>query len=137
MSAAEAAAKPTIGIEVGPLFGQAATIRVQRTDPAAMPWLHLVTMDRGVLPANAGGAGAVGLTAPVLAGAAVPDLGAVADPQAAGLIAGQQPATGDNQQVGFHTTDAPPAVGAANVYRVHAEQGGQLVGGYTVVVVGD
>jgi len=136
MSLAEAAGKPTIGLEVGPLFGAPAMLQVQRTDPSAMRWLHLVTMDRNRTFANANGAGAVGLTAPMLAGATIPNLGAVPNPQAVGLIAGQQTVTGDNQQVGFHTNDAPPAQGQANVFRVQATQGGQLVGGYTVVIVG-
>jgi hypothetical protein len=79
MSAAEAAAKPTIGIEVGPLFGQAATIRVQRTDPAAMPWLHLVTMSRMTTLGTAPPTGDVGITPPIPAGG-IPDLGAAGDP---------------------------------------------------------
>lgn len=137
MSAAEAAAKPTIGLEVGPLFGAAGLVRVQRTDPAAVRWLHLHTMDRNRTFANAGGNGQVGLTTPTLLGAAIPNLGAVPNPQAAGLLAGQQAVTGDNQQVAFHTNDAPPATGAANVYRVHASQGGQVVGGYTVIILGE
>jgi hypothetical protein len=43
---------------------------------------------------------------------------------------------GDNQQVNFNTNDSPPGNGQANIYRVSAVQGGQTVGGYTVVIVG-
>jgi hypothetical protein len=50
--------------------------------------------------------------------------------------AAQHAVNGDDQQVGFSTTDAPPGAGQAHVYRVTADQGGQVVGGYTIVVVG-
>jgi hypothetical protein len=136
MSAAEAQGLPTIGIEVGPLFGAPAVVQVARTDPGTMPWLHLVTMNRGAT-FNAGPAtGTVGLTPPTTAGAPVPNLGAVPDPAGAGLVAGQQTVQGDNQQIGFHANDPVPGSGQANVYRVSAVQNGQTVGGYTVVIVG-
>jgi hypothetical protein len=136
MSAAEAAAKPTLGVEVGPLFGQAATLHVQRADPTNMPWLHLVTMDRNKTFDKGNAGGVMGITTPTNAGATIPDLGAVPDPHGAGLIAGQQTVAGDDQQVGFHTNDAPPAPGQAHVYRIRGVQGGQTFGGYTVVILG-
>ena len=52
MSAAEAAAKPTLPIGIGPLFGGTAGIAVQRADTNTMPWLHLVTMDRARTPGS-------------------------------------------------------------------------------------
>jgi hypothetical protein len=47
-----------------------------------------------------------------------------------------QHVAGDDQQVGLTTTDSPPSGGQAHVYRVTANQGGQTLGGYTVVVTG-
>jgi hypothetical protein len=136
MSAAEAAAKPTIGINVGPLFAQPAQVAVTRADPATMPWLHLVTMDRTKGLGNAPPTGDVGITAPLPAGAPLPNLGAVPDPRGAGLIGNGGGVTGDGQQVGFIATDGDPGAGNAHVYRVHGTQNGQTFGGYTVVIVG-
>ena len=136
MSAAEAAAKPTIGINVGPLFGAPATVAVARADPATMPWLHLVTMSRTVLPANGTPNGDVGITPPLPAGTPLPNLGAVPNPRGVGLIGNGSGVNGDGQQVGFVATDGNPGNGNANVYRVSGSQNGNTFGGYTVVVVG-
>jgi hypothetical protein len=136
MSAAEAATKPTLGIGVGPLFGGTADVAVQRADTGTMPWLHLVTMDRNRTPGTAAATGDVGLTGPTPEGAPLPNLGAVADPRGAGLIADGHGVTGDDQQVGFHATDGDPGAGQAHVYRITGNQNGTLFGGYTVVVLG-
>ena len=136
MSAAEAAAKPTIPIEVGPLFGERTQVGVARTDTATMPWLHLVTMSRNAVPGTGPADGDVGLTPPTPAGTPLPNLGAVPDPRGVGLIGDGFTVGGDNQQVGFHATDGDPGQGKAHVYRVTGTQGGNLVGGYTVVVLG-
>jgi len=137
MSASEAAAKPTLPIAVGPLFGGAAAVAVQRADTAAVPWLHLVTMDRTRTLGTGAATGDVGLTAPTPAGAPLPNLGVVADPRAAGLLGDSHGVTGDGQQVGFHATDDNPGAGQAHVYRVTGEQNGTLFGGYTVIVLGE
>lgn len=137
MSAAEAAAKPTLAVGVGPLFGGVAAVSVRRTDTATMPWLHQVTMDRTRVLGNAAPDGDVGLTAPTPVGSPLPNLGAVPDPRGAGLMGDNHGVTADGQQVGFHATDGNPGVGHAHVYRVVGEQNGGLFGGYTVVVVGD
>jgi hypothetical protein len=136
MSAAEAAAKPTIGLDVGPLFGGAAQLQVARANTATMPWLHLVTNDRNVIPATAAATGDVGITPARPVGTGIPDLGAVPDPRAAGLIDNTQTATADGQQVAIHATDADPGPGNAHVYRVSGHQDGSIFGGYTVVVLG-
>lgn len=136
MSAAEAAAKPTLGIAVGPLFGGAAQVAVARADTATMPWLHLVTMSRTAGFGNAGATGDVGLTAPAPAGAPLPNLGGVPDPRGAGLIGDAHGVAADGQQVGFHATDGDPGAGNAHVYRVTGTQDGSTFGGYTVVVLG-
>jgi hypothetical protein len=136
MSAAEAAAKPTIGIDVGPMFGGTAQLGVARADTANMPWLHLVTMSRTATFGTAPPTGDVGITAPVPAGTGVPDLGAVPDPRAAGLIGDAQAVSADGQQVAVHATDADPGSGNAHVYRVSGTQDGATFGGYTVVVIG-
>jgi hypothetical protein len=136
MTAAEAQSKPTIGIAVGPLFGAPAIVQVARADPGTMPWLHLITMNRGATFNPGPGTGTVGLTPPTATGGPVPNLGGVPDPAGAGLVAGQQTVQGDDQQIGFHANDPAPGRGQANVYRVSAVQNGQAVGGYTVVVVG-
>jgi hypothetical protein len=137
MSAAEAAAKPSLPIAVGPLFGGAAVVAVQRTDAAAVPWLHLVTNDRNRTLGTGVADGDVGLTAPTPAGTPLPNLGAVPDPRGAGLIGDSHGVTGDGQQVGFHATDGNPGAGQAHIYRVTGNQNGSLFGGYTVIVVGD
>ena len=136
MSAAEAAAKPTLPIAVGPLFGGAATVAVQRADTGTMPWLHLVTMDRNHRPGTGAATGDVGLTAPTPEGAPVPNLAGVPDPRGAGLMGDAHGVVGDGQQVAFHATDGNPGAGQAHVYRVTGTQNGSTFGGYTVVVLG-
>ncbi|KAH8795049.1 hypothetical protein F5882DRAFT_459040 [Hyaloscypha sp. PMI_1271] len=136
MTAAESAAKPTIGISVGPLFGQPAQVAVARADTATMPWLHLVTMSRTAVPATGTPTGDVGITQPTTVGGALPTLGAVPNPRTAGLIDNSQGVTGDDKQVAFVATDGNPGAGKAHVYRVSGTQGGGTFGGYTVIVIG-
>lgn len=136
MTAAEAAAKPTIGVNVGPLYNQPAYIAVARADTQTMPWLHLTTNSRTKIPATGTPTGDVGITPAVPAGNGLPNLGAIPNPRAVGLIGNTTTATGDTSQVGFVTTDGNPGMGNANVYRVTGTQNGQTFGGYTVVVVG-
>jgi hypothetical protein len=136
MSAAEAAAKPTIGLDVGPLFGGTAQLAVARADNTTMPWLHLVTNSRTTIPGTAAATGDVGITPPVPAGAGILNLGAVPDPRAAGLMGDTQGVTADGQQIAVHATDANPGAGNAHVYRVSGNQHGATFGGYTVVVLG-
>ncbi len=126
VSAADLAGAPPLMLNVGPLFGAAATVKVERTQPSAMPWLQLQTGSRGVFPAPAAPTGAPLLSPPNPIGGS---------PKVA-PAAQTQEVNGDDQQVGFATTDAPPSGGQANVYRVSASQGGQTVGGYTIVVNG-
>jgi hypothetical protein len=137
MSAEEAAAKPTIAVEVGPLFGGAAQVGVARAETATMPWLHLVTMSRTTTFDTANPTGDVGITAPVPAGTGVPDLGGVPDPRAAGLIGDSHGVSADGQQIAVHATDSPPGPGDAHVYRITGSQDGSTFGGYTVVVLGE
>jgi hypothetical protein len=137
MSAAEAAAKPTLGIEVGPLFGGVAQVGVARMETNTMPWLHLVTMSRTATFGTGAPTGDVGLTPPVPAGSPLPNLGAVPDPRGAGLVGDAHGVTADGQQVGFHATDGNPGNGQAHLYRVTGTQDGSVFGGYTVVVLGD
>jgi hypothetical protein len=136
MTAAEAAAKPTIGINVGPLFAQPAQVGVQRADANTMPWLHLVTMDRNRTLGTGAPNGDVGITPPTPAGTPLPDLGAVPDPRGAGLIGNSHGVTGDGRQVGFVATDGNPGAGNGHVYRVTGSQNGNTFGGYTVVILG-
>ncbi len=105
-------------ISVGPLFGEPATVRVQREHPANVPWLQLHTGVRGGFPAPAPATGAVGL-----------GLGG-------GAPADSHRLDGDGAQVTLHATDEPPPPGSAHVYRVTGTQGGATFGGYTVVVIG-
>ncbi|MBC7592357.1 MAG: hypothetical protein H7288_00155 [Kineosporiaceae bacterium] len=136
MSAAEAAAQPTLGINVGPLFGRPAQLAVQRANAATMPWLHLVTMDRANGLGTGAATGDVGITSATATGSPLPNLGVVPNPRTAGLIGDSAAATGDGQQVGFVATDGDPGAGNAHVYRISGSQNGQVFGGYTVVVVG-
>jgi hypothetical protein len=114
--AAELADNPPV-IAVGPLFGEAATVRVHREHPANVPWLQLKT-GRGVFPAPAAPTGDLGLGL---------DGGPPAD---------SHQVEGDGVQVTLHTADDPPAPGSAHVYRVTGTQAGATFGGYTVVVMG-
>lgn len=136
MTAAEAAARPTIGIDVGQLYGQPAQVAVARADTGSMPWLHLVTNSRTVLPATAGASGDVGISSPIPSGAGLPNLGAVPNPRGVGLIGDSHSVKGDGMQVGFVATDGNPGNGNAHVYRVSGSQNGGVFGGYTVVVLG-
>ena len=103
-------------LQVGQLFGMAAQITVERHAPATMPWLQLHTGQRGVFPVQAVGTGALTLAAPGQLGTGA-----------------TLPVAGDDAQVVFATGDQAPGAGQAHVYRVTASQGGQVVGGYTVV----
>jgi hypothetical protein len=108
----------SVTISVGPLFGEPATIRVQREHPVNVPWLQLHTGVRGAFPAPAPATGMVGL-----------GLGG-------GTPADSHQVEGDAAHVTLHATDDPPAPGTAHVYRVTGSQGGATFGGYTVVVMG-
>jgi hypothetical protein len=117
---------PALTLKVGPIYGMPAQVAVSRTMPHSMPWLQLHTGVRGQFPNAATPTGAPQLSSPHPIGAGAP----------AGPGTDQHQVTSDDQQVGFTTTDAHPAPGEAHVYRVTASQGGQVFGGYTVVLVG-
>jgi hypothetical protein len=87
------------------------------------------------VPGTAAATGDVGITPARPVGADIPDLGAVPDPRAAGLMGDTQGVTADGQQVAVHATDADSGQGNAHVYRVSGHQDGS-VGGYTIVVLG-
>ncbi len=112
-------------LKVGPTYGAPATLNVERVAPTAMPWLQLRT-GRGQFPAQALPDGSVTLSRPGVIGGGVPTGGA----------APEQEATGDDAQVAFTTSDSAPAAGEAHIYRISASQGDQLLGGYTVVLLG-
>ncbi|KAK6352721.1 hypothetical protein TWF696_004724 [Orbilia brochopaga] len=137
MTASEAAAKPTLGINVGPLFGQPGQVKVDRASTGTMPWLHLVTMDRDKVLDDADADGDVGITPPAQANAGLPNLGAIGNARAAGIIGDAQGVAGDDMKVGFVATDSNPGQGKAHIYRISSTQNGQNVGGYTVVVLGE
>jgi hypothetical protein len=113
-------------LNVGPLYGAPADVRVERITPANMPWLQLHSGVRGTFPAQAPPTGDVTLSRGASIGGGIPIGGA----------ASTQQITHDNQQVVFTRTDKPPAPGQAHVYRVTASQSDQVFGGYTVVVLG-
>lgn len=136
MTAAEAATKPTLGLKIGPLFGQPGQIAVVRAGTGTMPWLHLVTNSRTTIPGTVAPTGDVGISPPIPAGVPLPNLGAVPDPRGTGLIDDSHGVNGDNMQIGFVTTDGNPGNGNAHVYRVSGSQNGQIFGGYTVVILG-
>jgi hypothetical protein len=115
-----------VTLTVGPLFGEPATVGVERVAPHQMPWLQLRTGTRGVFPAAAAPTGNITLSAPVPVG------GGMASTDSASV---QQVRT-DDQQLTFTTGDAAPSAGQAHVYRVSASQQGQVFGGYTVVLIG-
>ena len=106
-------------LSVGALYGAPATITVDRHAPATMPWLQLHSGQRGSYPAQAVGTGQLLL----------------AHPGGADQT-GPLTTRGDDAQVLFAPTDGPPPAGQAHVYRVTASQGGQIIGGYTVVHLG-
>ncbi|KAF5701957.1 hypothetical protein FMUND_13676 [Fusarium mundagurra] len=128
---------PTLGINVGPLFGGSAQVAVERAETESMPWLQLVTMQRKVVPQTGSAIGDVGITPPVPSGANLPNLGAIPNPGTVGLIGNSHGVSRDDQKVGFVTKDGNPGEGKAHVYRVIGIQDGQKFGGYTVVVLGD
>jgi hypothetical protein len=113
-------------IKVGQLYGEPATVAVERVAPHTMPWLQLRTGVRGQFPAQAVATGDVLLGAPRPIGGGT----------ALGGQGVEHTVTSDDQQVTFATGDTPPAPGQAHVYRVTASQQGQVFGGYTVVLLG-
>ena len=125
-TAGEMAGAQPLTLHVGALFGVPTTVRVERAAPNAMPWLQLHTGMRGQFPTGAPPTGEALLSPP----------GVIGGGPGAGTPAEQQRVAGDGQQVTLTTSDAPPAPGEAHVYRVSAGQGGQTIGGYTVVILG-
>jgi hypothetical protein len=113
-------------LRVGPLYGEPAQVTVARVAPHEMPWLQLHTGERGKFPAQATPTGAALLSRPTTVGGGTPS----------GGLGGVQHVAGEDHQVALTTTDDPPGPGEAHVYRVTASQGGQVVGGYTVVRLG-
>jgi hypothetical protein len=126
MQALTAALDVPLTLKVGPLYGQPATVTVDRIVPSSMPWLQLRTGARGIFPVAATPTGTPLLSAPTTIGAGV----------TTGKGAAQHKVEGDDQQVAFTTTDRYPGPGEAHVYRVAANQDGVVFGGYTVVLVG-
>jgi hypothetical protein len=116
---AEQAGVNPMSLSVGQLFGHSADIAVARHSPATMPWLQLHGGARGQFPGQAVATGALTLAAPGKLGAGA-----------------QLQANGDDAKVTFAAGDQPPPAGQAHVYRVTASQQGQLIGGYTVVLLG-
>jgi hypothetical protein len=125
INASELAATPPVQLQIGPLYGGTANVSATRIAPTDMPWLQLHTGTRGLYPLDSASSGRPMLSPPAPIG----------DPPQPGTSPAHT-ATTDNQQVTFSPADAPPGPGQASVYRVTAEQAGQTVGGYTVVVVG-
>jgi hypothetical protein len=126
VSAAEAQTMQALTLKIGPLYGAPATVRVERAEPTAMPWLQLHTGVRGQFPAASLATGQPSLTPPAEIGAG----------PSAGPSGAEHTVTQDGQQTTFATSDAPPGAGQAAVYRISADQDGQVFGGYTVVVTG-
>jgi hypothetical protein len=114
-------------LKVGPLYGEAAQVRVARAAPHEMPWLQLRSGVRGQFPAQAPKTGEALLGPPTTIGGG---------PSAGLPDAGEHLVTGDDQQITFTTGDGAPAPGAAHIYRVSASQQGEVFGGYTVVLLG-
>jgi hypothetical protein len=106
-------------LTVGPLFGQAAQVAVTRVQPPTMPWLQLHSMTRGAFPAAAAPTGQIG----------VGTVGGLLDQ-------GSVTVTNEAQPIAFGSSDTPPPPGSAHVYRVTASQGGQVFGGYSIVLLG-
>jgi hypothetical protein len=113
-------------LKVGPLYGEPAQVNVERVVPHNVPWLQLHTGERGKFPTAAPPTGAPMLSRPATSGGGFPVRG----------LGAQQHVTGDDQQVAFTTSDDFPGKGEAHVYRVSANQGGVVFGGYTVVILG-
>ena len=138
MSAAEAAAKPTLAIDVGPLFGAPRPSRSSAPTPARCRGCTWSRWTATRVPGTGAATGDVGLTAPTPeADRRCPTSARVPDPRGAGLIGDSHGVTQDGQQVGFIATDGNPGRGQAHVYRVTGNQNSALFGGYTVVVLGE
>jgi hypothetical protein len=115
-----------ITFKVGPLYGEAANVAVERVAPNSMPWLQLRTGVRGQFPTQAAQTGAVLLSAPTTVGGG----------PSTGDAGTSHQVVGDDQEVTLSTGDVIPPAGQAHVYRVTAMQEGQVFGGYTVVLLG-
>lgn len=117
---------PPLTLKVGPLYGGSATVKVERAQPSAVPWLQLHNGARGVFQAPGAGSGTPQLSPP----------SAVGGSAQFGASAQSHTVSGDNQQVVFTTSDAAPSGGQALAYRITANQDGQTVGGYTFIITG-
>jgi hypothetical protein len=115
-----------VTFKVGPLYGEAASVAVERAAPHSMPWLQLRTGVRGQFPTQAAQTGDVQLSAPTTVGGG----------PGTGDAGTSHQVVGDDQEVTLSTGDAIPPPGQAHVYRVTATQQGQVFGGYTVVLLG-
>lgn len=115
----------SLSLKVGPLYGEPALVKVERTAPQVMPWMQLHTGVRGKFPPQAPATGQILLSAPRTIGSATSP-----------VLGSQHEVIGDDQEVAFSTGDRPPKPGEAHIYRVTASQRGEIFGGYTVVMLG-
>lgn len=136
VSARGAGQKLTIGINVGPLFGEIAQVNVYRADRGAIPWLDLITTDRNKPIGNGTPNGEFGITPPIPTNTCFPDLSLIRELRPAGLIASRQVIGCDDQMVAFVAIDRDPGNGNVDVYRVVGSKDGKIFGGYSIVIVG-
>lgn len=136
-TAAENPGGARLDIEVGPLLGLAIQVSVSRAPVDTAPWLELIAGNGGREPLGTGVAdGEISISPPMPVGSCLPEVRSLTGPRPAGPVASRQEVVGDNQQVAFITTDTDPGHGKANLYRIIASRNGEILGGYSVVILG-
>jgi hypothetical protein len=116
------------------------TVEVDVTvdQPASMPWLQLYVGAGKPMPTSATSAVVAGLLPPTLAGARTIDLSALAADQRQQFLTERERfhLGCDPARIGLHASTEGLRAGQAHVVRVRQRQAGEIIGGYTVVLVG-
>jgi len=127
-----------IGLDLGyaPNVGQA-DVDITVDDPSTMTWLSALTWNRDPglrAPAHV----SAGLLPVTVAGARVPDLGKLPDAARVELLRLRErfPRGCDPLRIGLHVSSPNVGANEAQVVRVRQRLDGDLIGGYTVVLIG-
>lgn len=127
-----------LGLDLGyaPGVGQA-DVDVEVDDPATMPWLSLLTWKRSPafhMPA----AVTAGLLPVTVVGARVPDVSHLAEECREELLRSHErfPRGCDSLRIGLHVSSPNVQRNQAQVVRVRQRFNGELIGGYSVVLIG-
>jgi len=127
-----------LGLDLGyaPEVGQA-DVDVVLDDPATMPWLSLLTWHRDP-GLHAPAAASAGLLPVTVVGARIPDLSGASAECRGDLLRTHErfPRGCDPLRIGLHVSSPDVKRNEAQIVRVRQRLNGQLIGGYSVVLIG-